>query len=59
MSPEEVWRPTLSPSFSYLVEVIHEHLPHLVHRNGGVDGTVQPQLAHGIGEGAEVQRVGV
>lgn len=34
---------------SYLIEVVHEHLTHLIHRDGGIDGTVETQLANSIG----------
>ena len=43
---------------TYLVEVIHEHLPHLVHRHGGIDRAFELQLAHEVGEEAEVEGIG-
>lgn len=39
---------------SGLVEVVHEHLAHLVHGDGGIDGALETQLPHQIGEGAQV-----
>lgn len=45
--------------FNYLIEIVHEHLPHFVNRNGGIDGTVQTQLPHSEWESAKVEWVGV
>lgn len=42
-----------------LVQVIHEHLPHLVDGQGGVDGAVEAQLTHCVRQGSEVKRVWV
>lgn len=48
---------TFIHSNTHLVEVIHEHLPHLVHRHGGIDGAFELQLAHEVGEEAEVEGI--
>lgn len=41
------------------VHVVHEHLPHLVDGNGGIDRTLQSQLTHQIWKGTQVDRVRV
>ncbi len=33
---------------SHLIEIVHEHLAHLVDGDGGVDGAVEPQFAHSV-----------
>lgn len=45
--------------FTYLIKIVHEHLPHFINRNCSIDGTVQTQLPHSEGKGTEVERVGM
>lgn len=49
----------LPTSPSYLIQIVHKHLPHLVDRNRGIDSTVQPQFAHSVWQGSQVYGVGM
>lgn len=42
---------------SHLIEVIHEHLTHLVNWDSCIDGTVETQLPHGIRQGSQMQGI--
>lgn len=44
---------------SHLIEIVHEHLAHLVDGDGGVDGAVEPQFAHSVRQSAQMQMIGV
>lgn len=41
------------------VLVIHGHLPHLVHRRGGIDGRRQAASAYQVGQRSQVAEIGV
>lgn len=41
-------------SYSYLVEIIHKHLSHLVDWNCGVDSTIQTQFPYSIRQGTQM-----
>ncbi len=42
---------------THLVEVVHEHLSHLVDGNGGVDGTLESKCPHQVGQSAQMNHV--
>ncbi len=48
----------LLPILTRLVQVVHEHLAHLEHWDGGVHGTLEFQFPHKIGQCSEVGDVG-
>ena len=40
-----------------LVEVVHEHLSHLVDGDGGIDRTLEAQLPHQVRQSAQVHHI--
>ena len=44
---------------SSMVQVVQKHFPHLVNRDGGIDGAGQPQPSHSVRQAPDVQRVWV
>lgn len=47
--------PTHTTPRSYLIQIIHEHLTHFIDRDGGIDGTVEPQFANSVGQSTEMK----
>ena len=41
-----------------LVQVVHEHLSHLVNRHSGIDRALELQSAHDVRQEAQVRHVG-
>lgn len=42
---------------SHLIKIIHEHLTHLIDRNGCINSAVQTQFSHSIWQGPQVYGV--
>lgn len=50
---------TCQDDLSHLIEIIHEHLAHLVDGDGGIDGAVKSQFTHSIRQSTQVQVIRV
>lgn len=42
---------------SHLIEVIHEHLAHLVDRDGGIDSAVEAELPHSVWQSSQMEGI--